>query len=59
MFKGNNNEHSSAVLSFTFWYAVVIYIFAISFYFWLWRTDIKPEEKEFPRFHHAFDFRFP
>ena len=43
MFKGNNNEHSRAVLSFTFWYAVVIYIFAISFCFWLWRTDIKPE----------------
>ena len=44
MFRDKNSEYSSSILSFTFWYAVVIYVFAISFYFWLWRKDIKPEK---------------
>ncbi len=44
MFKDSKNGNPISILSFTFWYAVVIYIFAISFYFWLWRKDIRPEK---------------
>ena len=43
MFRDKNHEESSSILSFTFWFAIVIYVFAISFYFWIRRTDIKPE----------------
>lgn len=32
-------------LAFTFFYSVSIYILMLSFYFWLWRTDIKPEKQ--------------
>ena len=35
---------SQPLLAFTFFYSVAIYILLLSFYFWLWRTDIKPEK---------------
>ena len=38
------HEVSMPLLAFTFFYAVAIYILMISFYFWQWRTDIKPEK---------------
>ena len=34
---------SGPLLGFTFSYAVVIYLLLLSFYFWLWRTDITPD----------------
>lgn len=37
-------EISNSLLAFTFFYAVTIYILLLSFYFWLWRRDIKPEK---------------
>ena len=39
-----STKFSSSFFAFTFFYAVVFYIFAISFYFWMCRTDIKPEK---------------
>ena len=36
-------EISSSLLLFTYFYSSSIYILLLSFYFWLWRTDIKPE----------------
>ena len=36
------NEISTPLLAFTYFYACSIYILLLSFYFWLWRTDIKP-----------------
>lgn len=39
-----DKQISVPLLAFTFFYAVVIYILLLSFYFWLWRTDIKPEK---------------
>ena len=36
---------SGPLLGFTFSYAVVIYLLLLSFYFWLWRTDIAPQQK--------------
>ena len=35
---------SGPLLGFTFSYAVVIYLLLLSFYFWLWRTDITPQQ---------------
>ena len=35
---------SGPLLEFTFSYAVVIYLLLLSFYFWLWRTDITPQQ---------------
>ncbi len=35
---------SGPLLGFTFSYAVVIYLLLLSFYFWLWRTDITPKQ---------------
>ena len=40
-----STKFSSSFFVFTFFYAVVFYLFAISFLFWLIRTDIKPEKK--------------
>ncbi len=40
-----STKFSSSFFAFTFFYAIVFYLLAISFYFWLCRTDIKPEEK--------------
>lgn len=37
-------EISQPLLAFTFFYSVAIYILLLSFYFWLWRRDIKPEK---------------
>ena len=39
-----NKDISTPLLAFTFFYSVVIYILLLSFYFWLWRKDIKPEK---------------
>ena len=36
-------EISTPLLAFTYFYSSSIYILLLSFYFWLWRTDIKPE----------------
>ena len=38
-------KFSSSFFAFTFFYAVVFSLFAISFYFWMARTYIKPEKK--------------
>lgn len=32
------------LMTFTYLYSVTIYVFLLSFYFWLLRTDIKPEK---------------
>ena len=32
------------IMAFTFFFAVTIYVFMISFFFWLTRKDIKPQE---------------
>ena len=40
----SGKEISSALLLFTYLYSSSIYILLLSFYFWLWRTDIKPEQ---------------
>ena len=43
---GNQNvrEPSVPLLAFSYFYSVSIYILLLSFYFWQWRTDIKPEK---------------
>lgn len=38
------SNFTSVFFAFTFFYSVIIYVFAISFYFWLLRDDIKPEK---------------
>ena len=35
---------AGSLLTFTLIYSLSIYILLLSFYFWLVRTDIKPEE---------------
>ncbi len=40
----NGKEISVPLLAFTYFYSATIYILLLSFYFWLWRTDIKPEK---------------
>lgn len=40
----NGTEISTPLLAFTYLYANSIYILLLAFYFWLWRTDIKPEK---------------
>ena len=40
----NGKEVPGSFLAFTYFYSVTIYIMLLSFYFWLWRTDIKPEK---------------
>ena len=45
----NNNERygrsmSVPLMAFTFFYTISHYILLLSFYFWLWRKDIKPEK---------------
>ena len=40
----NGKEISVPLLAFTYFYSSTIYILLLSFYFWLWRTDIKPEK---------------
>ena len=40
----NGKEISVPLLAFTYFYSASIYILLLSFYFWLWRTDIKPEK---------------
>ena len=45
----NNNERygrsmSVPLMAFTFFYSISHYILFLSFYFWLWRKDIKPEK---------------
>ena len=42
--KSKTGEISVPLLAFTFFYSVALYILLLSFYFWQWRTDIKPEE---------------
>ena len=37
-------EISTPLMAFTFFFAVAIYVFMISFFFWLTRKDIKPEK---------------
>ncbi|MBP5168627.1 MAG: hypothetical protein ILP14_05415 [Oscillospiraceae bacterium] len=37
-------EISVPLLAFTFFFSVAIYILLLGFYFWQWRTDIKPEK---------------
>lgn len=37
-------EISTPIMAFTFFFAVTIYVFMISFFFWLTRKDIKPEK---------------
>lgn len=50
MFGGeNNNERygrsmSVPLMAFTYFYSISHYILLLSFYFWLWRKDIKPEK---------------
>ena len=39
-----SNGASGYLMSFTYLYSVTIYVFLLSFYFWLQRTDIKPEK---------------
>ena len=39
-----STKFSSSFFAFTFFYAIVFYVFAISFYFWMCRRDIKPEK---------------
>lgn len=41
---GNGSEISVPLLGFTYFYSATIYILLLSFYFWLWRGDIKPEK---------------
>ena len=45
----NNNERygrsmSVPLMAFTFFYTISHYVMLLSFYFWLWRKDIKPEK---------------
>ena len=45
----NNNERygrsmSVPLMAFTYFYTISHYILLLSFYFWLWRKDIKPEK---------------
>ena len=40
----SGKEFSVPLLAFTYFYSATIYILLLSFYFWLWRTDIKPEK---------------
>ncbi len=40
----NGKEISVPLLAFTYFYSATIYILLLSFYFWLWRRDIKPEK---------------
>ncbi len=42
----NGKEISVPLLAFTYFYSASIYILLLSFYFWLWRTDIKPDKNE-------------
>ena len=46
MSTANNSkkEVSVPLLAFTFFYSVTIYTVLLSFYFWQWRKDIKPEK---------------
>lgn len=37
-------ELTAPLMRFTFAYAAVIYVFMISFIFWMVRKDIKPEK---------------
>lgn len=41
---GNGSEISVPLLGFTYFYSATIYILLLSFYFWLWRGDIRPEK---------------
>ncbi len=40
----NKKEVSIPLLAFTFFYSVSIFTILLSFYFWQWRKDIKPEK---------------
>ena len=42
--KKKANSAPGYLMTFTYMYSVTIYIFLLSFYFWLQRTDIKPEK---------------
>lgn len=42
--KTNDNGAPASLMTFTYLYSVTIYIFLLSFYFWLERRDIKPEK---------------
>ena len=41
---GSGSEISVPLLAFTYFYSATIYILLLSFYFWLWRRDIRPEK---------------
>ena len=43
-----DKEISGSLLVFICLYSISIYILLLSFFFWLWRTDIKPEKQEKP-----------
>ena len=40
----NGNEISVPLLAFTYFYSATFYILLLSFYFWSWNKDIKPEK---------------
>jgi transcriptional regulator with XRE-family HTH domain len=40
----NGSEISVPLLAFTYFYSATIYILLLSFYFWNWNKDIKPEK---------------
>lgn len=41
----SGKEISVPLLAFTYFYSATLYILLLSFYFWLWRRDIKPEKQ--------------
>jgi hypothetical protein len=42
----NNKEISMPLLAFTFFYAVVIYVFLLGFYFWHWHKQDDEQSKK-------------
>ena len=44
--ENQDKQVSGSLLAFTYFYSVSIYILLLSFYFWQWRTDIKPEKQD-------------
>lgn len=40
----NIKELAAPIMAFTFFFTVTIYVFMISFFFWLLRKDIQPEK---------------
>ena len=42
----SKKEMSIPLLAFTFFYSVSIFTILLSFYFWQWNKDIKPEKSK-------------